>query len=353
MPLGHGKMGPTPTGWLMGAACFSMLCSFFIGTKCCLKYREDGERTSTIVRFLGLKALSDFFMAMMQLLSISVDKLGGSQHHRGCLAVAFINQFAALSEASCNFCIALDVFLLIQSPLTYDTVRWRKYMMAYTLIVSFGTTGGMLATQKLGPSTSNHTCWVKHSSGTASWFLFGFLICYAVFCIYAVLNLVYKVTRAYRITNISYDGKVTHFSSTLARRMACKMVMFTGMFLFAWSFQIVRYIYQLVQAKEHNWLEMAGILSANTTGVWDLFVYYGSLFSCECKHGTETDDKETGENAEDDTTIQVIEENIRASVHIPGRTSSRAPLSTLMPTNIDMPKGAGPEGGNGIEFTFA
>ena len=53
MPLVY-DFSPTGGGVMKGAAGFSMACPFFIGAKCCLKYRGDGEQTSTTARSPGL-----------------------------------------------------------------------------------------------------------------------------------------------------------------------------------------------------------------------------------------------------------------------------------------------------------
>ena len=259
----------------------SLASSTLIAYQCAKHYREKGRETSTVVRFLGLKAVADFITEVFQL------NFAAFQFHSDniampdqvCILTGFMTQYFIVASMTLNFCIALDVFLLLANPWTYDTEFWRNRMLIFVFVLCSGTSFGLLGADQLGNS-GNGNCWVKNPSGTASWFLYGPCFFYEGFCIIALLFFAFKVRRISSVRNNSTDGGGDEFfRSSLAKRMLLKMVLFTGIYIISWSVILVRHIVQLNDPKNYadiphyNALTNMASFFVDAFGIWDLFVW--------------------------------------------------------------------------------
>ena len=266
-------------GW-MAVLCLSICASGFIAIQCGRQYTAKGSETSTVVRFLGLKGLSDCIFALNQLAFVSfLYSTNGKDAlpPAACVFSGFITQFFVVAEQSFNFCIALDVFMLLMNPWTYDTKLWRNRMLAGVLFLCC-TTFGILGANKLGDSGDND-CWIKNPMGGYSWFQYGPGFFYWAFCIIATLFLTYKVGKVNSIKTQSSGGDDQFFRSDLAWRMLKKMVLFTSLYIISWTPILYRHIVELggtppdqVNAN----LQYTATFFAFSLGTWDLVVWYGS-----------------------------------------------------------------------------
>ena len=251
--------------------CLGQLCSGFIAIRCGQEYVSKGKQTSTVVRFLGIKAASDFIYNIDFIVYCCLLYRGKELKGSSCVPLGFVSQLCALADMTLNFLIAFDVYLLLLNPYTYDTKKWRNRMLIAASVLCFGTSFVLLGAGKLGNS-GDGDCWVKNPIGIWSWCLYGPAYFYFFFCISAVLFFIYKVARESSVT----DGDEI-FASDLAKRMLSKMILFTFMYLCCWSLIILRHFLELNGVNPDKIPKAQGIAAtfgSMSIGIWDLFVWY-------------------------------------------------------------------------------
>ena len=255
-------------------ASISLACSTLIIYQCAKNYRENRAGTSTVVRFLGLKAAADFIMEVFQIAGNS-----GNSSTQVCVLSAFMTQYFVVASMTLNFCIALDVFLLLANPWTYDTKVWRNRMLTFVFVLCSGTSFGLLGAGQLGDSGDGN-CWVIHPRGKDSWFLYGPCFFYEAFLIVALMYFVFQVGRMSSVrSNSIIGGSFEFFGSSLAKRMLSKMTVFTGIYIISWSLILVRHIIQLkdpesyADVPHYNALSDGADFCVFAFGIWDLFVW--------------------------------------------------------------------------------
>lgn len=263
--------------------CVSLLCSAFIAARCGQQYASQGKRTATVVRFLGLKAIADSIYAIEMLMYCSflyqtIDAKGANA--KGlvgptCVALGFFSQCCALADMSLNFCIAFDVYLLLLSPYTYDTKKFRNIAIPGVLVLSLGSSFWLLGAGKLGNS-GDGDCWLKNPTSNWSWFLYGPAYFYWCFCFFACGYFVFRVLRE---TSVSNGHEI--YRSDLASRMLKKMLQFTVMFICCWSLVVLRHLLEMNGVhpdKIPPQQQAAATFFAFSIGIWDVLVWYVSCF---------------------------------------------------------------------------
>jgi len=320
--------------------CISICCSAFITFQCYRQYRLRGEQTSTVVRFLGIKAVFDFIYEINSLSFVSfLYHTGGRKQMEGpvCTFLGFIDQFFILGEMTMNFCIALDVFLLLVNPWTYDTRVWRNRML-WGLLLLCCTTFGLLGADQLGNSGDNN-CWVKNPAGWAGWFLYGPAFFYWGFCVFAVGFLTFKIIQT---NSIRAEGEF--FRSVLAKRMLTKMSLFTGMYLVSWSLILYRHLLELNGTSPEDIsmnIQYTATFFVHALGLWDLGVWYGNLIKCPCleRSSSKSEDGDEGRGSGDgfddlkaQGKLETLDERVRASTGDAG--SLHGSLSRLSGSSI-------------------